>query len=69
MANAAGQIWPHLKTGIPEPAQQRRKPNSLGEALWPQLSAEAKAQDAARARNKEILLRNLRELNARMRER
>jgi hypothetical protein len=32
---AAGQIWPHLAQGTPDEVQQRRKPNSLADALYP----------------------------------
>ena len=60
MANAAGQIWPNLPSAIPEPAQQRRQP-TVADAMWPQLSREAKAGDAQYQRDKESLIRNLRE--------
>jgi hypothetical protein len=33
--SAAQALYPHLKAGTPEPVQQRRKPNSLAEAMWP----------------------------------
>jgi hypothetical protein len=65
--NVAGQIWPHLAQGTREPSTQRQ-PKSLGDALWPQLWREAKAKEADQAlwdaiceRNRQSLLRNLRE--------
>jgi hypothetical protein len=42
-------------------------PPSLANAMYPQLSQRVKELDKARARDRERLLRNLRELNARMR--
>ena len=67
--NAAGQIWPNLPSGDREPVKQRER--SLGDAMWPQLSREAKAKDADQRlwdeiceRNRQSLLRGLRELRA-----
>jgi hypothetical protein len=70
--SAASQIWPHLAQGTPNEVAQSKR-NSLGDALWPQLSREAKQREAAQARwdewrkrDRESLLRHLRELNARI---
>jgi hypothetical protein len=35
---AAGQIYPHLPSADREPVQQRRTPNSVADAMWPQLT-------------------------------
>jgi hypothetical protein len=35
MRSAAGQIWPHLQSGERPEVEQRRKPNSLSEAMYP----------------------------------
>jgi hypothetical protein len=70
---AAGQIWPHL----PHDDERLAKPSksTVADAMWPSLSREAKAReadqrlwDAICERNRQSLLRNLRELNARLRE-
>ena len=70
--NAAGQIWPHLPQGTPEPSKQRER--SLGDALWPSLSREAKAKEAAQARwdewrkrDRDSTLRLLKQINADLR--
>jgi hypothetical protein len=42
--SAAGQIWPNLAQGTPEPVQQRTP--TVSDALWPGLSRAAKAQEA-----------------------
>ena len=39
---AAGQIWPHLPVGTPELSKQRER--SLGDAMWPSLSSEKRAE-------------------------
>jgi hypothetical protein len=44
MAGAAGQIWPGLPTGTPEPVKQRTA--NVSDAMWPGLSRAAKAVDA-----------------------
>jgi hypothetical protein len=68
--SAARQIYPHLPSAAREPIKQRER--SLGDALWPQLSREAKQRgrdqqlwDEICKRNRDILLRNLREANGR----
>jgi len=69
--SAAGQIWPHLPTGTPEPVKQRQ--NSLGDAMWPSLSREQKAKEALtakwqaeqKARSKRMA-EHLREINERL---
>jgi hypothetical protein len=56
---AAGQIWPHL----PHDDGQAAKPSqrTAADALWPSLSRDAKAQQAAQARwQEELKLRNRR---------
>jgi hypothetical protein len=71
--NAAGQIWPNLPSGDREPVKQRER--SLGDAMWPQLSREAKAKDADQRlwdaicdHNRQALRRGLREAVANLRE-
>jgi len=68
--SAAGQIWPNLAQGTPEPVQQRT-PNTA-DAMWPNLSRAAKVQEAqqqrwdeSRKRQRDNLLRCLREANGR----
>jgi hypothetical protein len=68
---AAGQIWPHLPHDDGRVAKQSKR--TVADALWPSLSREAKAKEAAQARwdewrkrDRDSLLRNLRELNARI---
>jgi hypothetical protein len=68
--SAAQSLYPHLPSAAREPIKQRER--SLGDALWPQLSREAKAKERDQAlwdeickRNRDILLRNLREANGR----
>jgi len=63
--SAAQALYPHLPTAAREPVQ-RSKPNSVGDAMWPSLSREAKAHDTQYQRNKESLLRNLRETRLQM---
>jgi hypothetical protein len=57
---AAEALYGHLPQQKPFEAK-RAQPNSLAAALYPSLSKEAKAFDKARARDRERLLRNLRE--------
>ena len=59
--NAARQIWPHLPTGTPEPVQQRTP--TVADAMYPGLSREAKSQEALAKRNRDNILRWLREAN------
>jgi len=61
---AAGQIWPHLKTG--EPPEQQQRAQSLAAALYPPPTPQAKAREAARSSQRDALLRNLRDLNERI---
>jgi hypothetical protein len=59
--SAAGQIWPHLRQGTPEPVeQQQREPNSVAAAMYP--------RPAKPPSNpyRESLLRGLKELNAKI---
>jgi hypothetical protein len=74
--SAAAALYPHLRQGTPNEVERRRAPNSIGEAMWPSLSREAKAHDAAQARwdewrkrERDSLLRHLRDANARIDER
>jgi hypothetical protein len=71
--NAAGQIWPHLQSGVRPEVKQRER--SLGDAMWPSLSREAKAKardqalwDAINDHNRRVLRRGLREAAANLRE-
>jgi hypothetical protein len=68
--SAARALYPHLRQGTPEPVSQR-KPGSLSAALWPSQTPEAKARegdqrtwDAIVKRNRDALVRGLREANA-----
>ena len=63
--NAAGQIWPHLPSAAREPVKQRTK--DLASLMYPSQTKEAKAAQAFRERDKQSLLRGLRELRERMR--
>jgi hypothetical protein len=72
MPNAASQIYPHLPSAAREPVKQRER--SLADALYPSLSKGAKQREAEKAlwtrineRNREALLRGLREANANLR--
>ena len=69
MPSAASQIWPHLPTGTPEPVQQRTP--TVADAMFPNLSRAAKAQeaqqqrwDAMRKQQRDNHLRGLRQANA-----
>jgi hypothetical protein len=62
--NAAGQIWPNLKSDQ-APKQQQRAP-SLASAMYPRQSVEQRRWDEAHERDKEQTLQALRELNARI---
>jgi len=57
--SAAQSLYRHLPSAEREPVQQRT-PN-VADAMWPQLSREVKAHDAQYQRDKESLIRNLRE--------
>jgi hypothetical protein len=70
---AAGQIWPNLAQGTPNEVAHRRTP-SMADAIFPSLSREAKAGEAELAwvearnkRNRDSLLRGLRETLAAVR--
>jgi hypothetical protein len=72
MPTAASQIWPHLPHDDERVAKQSKR--TVADSLWPGLSREAKQREADQAlwdaiceRNRQSLLRNLREPNARMR--
>jgi hypothetical protein len=60
----ANSIWPHLPSSERQPKQAQA--SSLSAALYPSLTPQAKELDKARARDRERLLRDLRELNARL---
>jgi hypothetical protein len=67
MPNSASQIWPHLQSG--ERREQQQREQSLSAALYPSLTPQAKARQAAHSADRASLLRHLRELNARVDER
>ena len=46
--SAAGQIWPHLPHDHARVAKPSKR--SVADSMWPGLSAEAKAREAAQAR-------------------
>ena len=75
--SAAGQIWPHLAQGTPEPVKQRT-PN-IADAMFPSLSREAKREEASQAWAREWVraeqkasnartVEQLRQINERLRE-
>jgi hypothetical protein len=45
--SAAGQIWPHLPHDDERLAKQSKR--SVADSMWPSLSREAKAREAAQA--------------------
>jgi len=47
MANAAGQIWPHLQSGEREPVQQSNV--SIAAAMYPSLAPKPAPRDLAAA--------------------
>jgi hypothetical protein len=62
--SAAAAFYPHLKSASePERSPANNKQN-LAAVMYPNQTAEAKAQAAWRAREKQRLLRHLREANA-----
>jgi hypothetical protein len=62
--SAAGQIWPHLRQGTPEPVeQQQRTPNSVADAMYP------RPPKPPSNPYRDSLLRGLRELNRKIDER
>jgi hypothetical protein len=68
--SAAAALYPHLRQGTPNEVEQRRAPNSIGDAMWPSLSPSAKAHDAAQAqqqRRKQQFIADLRELTEQIR--
>ena len=64
--SAAQALWGHLPSALPEPSTQRR--NSLGDAMWPQLSREAKAKEADQRLWEAILERQRQSFRQGMRE-
>jgi hypothetical protein len=64
--SAAQALYGHLPSAAREPSTQRQ-PKSLADAMWPGLSREAKAMQATRSARRDALLRDLRELNAKIR--
>jgi hypothetical protein len=71
MPTAASQIWPHLPHDDERVAKQSK--GSLGDALWPQLSKEAKQKEfwEARARAEQKaqskrMVEHLRQINERL---
>jgi len=61
--SAAGQIWPHLPTGTPEPVKQRQ--NSLSREQKAKEALTAKWQAEQKARSKRMA-EHLREINERL---
>jgi hypothetical protein len=59
---AAAALYPHLRSQVSEPRQQRRTGNSVAAAMWPSLLPKP-PQPANPLRDS--LLRNLRAINAR----
>jgi hypothetical protein len=62
--SAAEALFPHLKSGTPAIVERRREPASVADALYSHLRP---PQPAPRNWHRELLLRDLRELNARLR--
>jgi hypothetical protein len=60
MPNAARQIWPHLQSSE-RPEVKGRQPKSLAEALYPAQSRDQRLWNEIQERNRQVLLRNLRE--------
>ena len=60
-------LYPHLPSA--ERPERPRPAQSLAASLWPAQTPEAKAQEARRKADRDRLLKNLRELHERMRER
>jgi hypothetical protein len=56
---AAEAMYPHLPRK--DYAAKQPQSTSLADAMWPKLSDKAKAKDELRRRERERLLRNLRE--------
>jgi hypothetical protein len=72
--SAAQALYGHLPSAARPEVKQRER--SLGDAMWPQLSREAKAKEADQAlwarineHNRQVLRRGLREAVANLRER
>jgi hypothetical protein len=61
---AAQALYGHLPSGTPAIVERRREPASVGAALWPTLGPQPKPPTNW---HRELLLKNLRELNARLR--
>ena len=68
--SAAQALYGHLPAGSRQPVQQRT-PN-ISDAMWPSLSRSAKAQEAEqkrweewKTRQRDLLLKHLREANGR----
>jgi len=64
--SAAQALYGHLPSAS-RPERQQRGPG-LAASMWPSQTPEAKARDAFAKRNRDNLLRGLKELNAKMRE-
>ena len=64
--SAAEALFPHLPRGTPDVVQRPERNESVAAAMWPSLVPKPPPPTNP---YREILLRNLRELNARMRER
>jgi hypothetical protein len=62
--SAAEAIYGHLPSSTQAPKQQAQP--ALGNAMWPSLSPQAKELDKARAKDRQRLLNELRELNSKL---
>jgi hypothetical protein len=63
MASAAGQIWPNLRQGTPEPVSQRQS-KSLAETMYPAPSGDERLWATILKRQLDDFRRGLREANA-----
>jgi hypothetical protein len=62
---AAEALYSHLPSSHQQPKAQAQ-PNSLKDAMWPNLSERAKAHDLLREQRRQNLLQGLRELNSKL---
>jgi hypothetical protein len=63
MASVGSEIWRQLPTN--ERPVAPKQPGSLAAAMYPSLTPQAKAWDEWRERDRQIVLKGLREANAR----
>jgi hypothetical protein len=62
--SAAAALYPHLKSD--DPPKQAQRAQSLSAAMYPALTQRAKAWAEWRERDRQSLLKGLRELNAKI---